>query len=502
MRYFLAVLAAMLLAGCAISEKDNPLAPPMEGPDSAQVLVSSHPLGTTVEISEISGGKLKGVRIETTPVELTLDPNSYAFRFTKEGYAPAYNAILLGPRAYETVWVELDTIVTPPPPAPRPTASITITPETIVEGEAVTIEVTSENADLGFIAPIGIFTTGGEYADEPTRTTIYTFAVFGPGGVEVASDTVTVLPAPLPEVTLNLWASRTSITEGESVSIGWVATHADSVTLAPVAIGNVGLSGSWTDEPAETTTYTARAYRGGDVEVTRSITVTVNPRPIPELWLSAAATPETIQRGSLSYATWSSNGDYVTCDRFTGRLAPSGIRPVDPNATTTYVFITHRGGETRTASVTVTVVETPTAPPDSLVIDITIDEGVTTREGDREETLLDGIELPDNVGVRVYALVEYTGDQRGQRDEAAAIGGQSAVETHWAFNDDPTCPVFPDQAGFAGTDWFFIGTIEGFRSGSLVVRHAVEFDCYRANDHLRGPDSFQVYAVKLVVYLP
>ncbi|MBW2608362.1 MAG: hypothetical protein JRD05_12090 [Deltaproteobacteria bacterium] len=65
---------------------------------------------------------------------------------------------------------------------------------------------------------------------------------------------------PPPEVTLS--ADPATIYVGQSSTLSWTSTHADTCTIEP-GIGSVDLSGSITVSPAETTTYTITATGTG-----------------------------------------------------------------------------------------------------------------------------------------------------------------------------------------------------------------------------------------------
>jgi peptidoglycan-associated lipoprotein len=86
-------------------------------------------------------------------------------------------------------------------------------------------------------------------------------------------------PPAQPTVTLD--ASRTNITQGQSVNLHWSSTNATSVTVTP-EVGNVAAQGTSAVTPSQSTTYTAMATGpGGSATASTHVTVTV----------AAAATP-------------------------------------------------------------------------------------------------------------------------------------------------------------------------------------------------------------------
>lgn len=89
-------------------------------------------------------------------------------------------------------------------------------------------------------------------------------------------------PPPAPAApTIELEAVPSTIQRGESATLSWRATNAESVTIEP-EIGRVGTSGSRQVAPESSTTYTARAQgAGGEAVATARITVTEPPAPAP-----------------------------------------------------------------------------------------------------------------------------------------------------------------------------------------------------------------------------
>lgn len=80
-------------------------------------------------------------------------------------------------------------------------------------------------------------------------------------------------PPAQPTVTLD--ASRTNITQGQSVNLRWSSTNATSVTVTP-QVGNVAAQGTSTVTPGQSTTYTAMATGpGGSATASTHVTVTV-----------------------------------------------------------------------------------------------------------------------------------------------------------------------------------------------------------------------------------
>jgi hypothetical protein len=219
------------------------------------------------------------------------------------------------------------TVVAPPPP------TVTVNgfnPSTITAGQNSTIGFTSTNATACFgtgpfsgnlggtntpgqvFPPASVLNTPGTY----TQTVYCT----GPGGNSpTVSRTLTVLALP---PTLNLTASPTSITQGQSTTLTWSSTNVTSCT----ASGGTGFSGgvpvnsSRVTSPTVTTTYNLNCSGPGG-PISRSVTVVVSAAPpLPPTNLSATAQAcGTGQNfldwndvsGATSYSVYLSNGTWL-----------------------------------------------------------------------------------------------------------------------------------------------------------------------------------------------
>jgi|GEM_PF-967776 len=96
--------------------------------------------------------------------------------------------------------------------------------------------------------------------------------------------------------------------------------------------------------------------------------VTVAPTPVPCIPVisSFGADRTTINRGESTTLRWGlvSNAERVEIDNGIGGVATPGDHTVAPNQTTTYTLYAYCGGNTRTAQVTITVIQPqPTAVP-------------------------------------------------------------------------------------------------------------------------------------------
>ena len=164
--------------------------------------------------------------------------------------------------------------------APEPTVTISADLVTIEQGEPTTLFWSSTDADTATIDPgIGSVDPEGSIQVSPTETTTYTITATGPGGTATDTATVTVtIPAPTVEISVN----PESILYGESATLSWSSTHADSATIDQ-DIGDVDPNGSTPVSPERTTTYTVTVTGpGGEASAQTTVTVTADVEPQPE----------------------------------------------------------------------------------------------------------------------------------------------------------------------------------------------------------------------------
>ena len=145
----------------------------------------------------------------------------------------------------------------------------------IIQGESSTLQWTTTNVTSASINQgIGTVALTGSTVVSPAATTTYTLTATGPNGSAVSSFTVVVTPPP-PVPTATLSVNPAVITAGQSATLSWATTDANTISISP-GIGTVGASGTWSVTPATTTTYTITATGlGGTVQA--QTTLTVNP---------------------------------------------------------------------------------------------------------------------------------------------------------------------------------------------------------------------------------
>lgn len=87
-------------------------------------------------------------------------------------------------------------------------------------------------------------------------------------------------PAPPPSPTVTLTANPPSIERGQTATLQWSSSNAQTLTLEP-GLGRVPEKGSMSVSPYETMTYRIMAQgAGGSTEATARVTVTARPQPV------------------------------------------------------------------------------------------------------------------------------------------------------------------------------------------------------------------------------
>jgi phospholipase C len=193
-------------------------------------------------------------------------------------------------------------------------------------------------------------------------------ALLGLGACGGGTGTTTVNnPPPTSAPTLVFSANTNTITAGQSVKLTWQTTNATSVTITAAAgsasrtLAINGLSGTVTDSPTQTTTYTAVATGAGGSTKPQTAAVQVV-QPVPPQITQFTATPAAVNAGQATTITWAtSNATAVTITppipqiEGTTSLPTSGTAVVPVNSTTTFTISASGPGGAATQNLTVTV---------------------------------------------------------------------------------------------------------------------------------------------------
>ncbi len=264
-----------------------------------------------------------------------------------------------------------------------PTASVSVTPQSITLGQSVTFSWSSTGATSCAGSRGGTYAASGSFVTTPPALP-YTYGMTctGPGGTSapatmtVMASTVTPTPVPTPAPAITLSASPSTITQGQSVTLTWSSTNAASCSLNTGAPGFSGASGSQSVTPSVSgsITYTMTCTGAGG-SASRSVTVNVNapvsatPPPAPPT-VTLSASPSTITAGQSVTLSWTS-ANAASCALTSGASgfsATAGSQSVTPPATPgsypyTMQCTNASGVSSAPSSVTVTVNAVPVPAP-------------------------------------------------------------------------------------------------------------------------------------------
>jgi uncharacterized protein (TIGR03382 family) len=158
--------------------------------------------------------------------------------------------------------------------SPAPTVSISASPPSIAAGESTSLAWQSTNA-TGCEASGGWSgakaTDGNETVGPVQASTVYTLSCTGPGGSATAATSVSVAAAP----TLTLQANPATVGAGQSATLTWTTTGANSCIASGDWAGNLATSGSQSTGALNATSTFVLACSGPGGSVTRQASVAV-----------------------------------------------------------------------------------------------------------------------------------------------------------------------------------------------------------------------------------
>ena len=254
-------------------------------------------------------------------------------------------------------------------PSNDPTAALTANVSSLVSpGGAVTLFWTTTNAVSARIEPGGIdiplgMLAMGNISRNIAATTTFILTVIGAAGTDDAVDFVTVIVTDLPLVppVIDSFDSDDSTIElGESTTLRWRTTGANSVTLNGAT---VNADDSMVVAPIVDTDYILEATNDdGDATRTIRVIVAVCDTPLPTID-AFTADPLSIESGETSTLTWITTGaTEVEIDQGVGAVNVDGDEDVSPSSTKIYKLTATNECGSRTRNVTVTVTM-PDPPP-------------------------------------------------------------------------------------------------------------------------------------------
>lgn len=198
-------------------------------------------------------------------------------------------------------------------------------------------------------------TSGSQSTGNLTGSKTYIITCTGSGGSDSDSVTVNVQSQNLPVV--DITATPSAIIQGDTSSLGWTSSNADSCFATNGWSGTKSLSGNQVVSPQNTTTYTITCSNGAG-QASDSVTVTVSvPQSLPTVDISA--NPNQVAQGNPSVLTWTSaNADTCTASgasAWNGSRNTFGNQVVSLFNTTTYTITCSNNSGQASDSVTVTV---------------------------------------------------------------------------------------------------------------------------------------------------
>ncbi|MBI5423178.1 MAG: hypothetical protein HZA32_03770 [Opitutae bacterium] len=239
--------------------------------------------------------------------------------------------------------------------------TLTAKPSPVLPGTAVTLAWTGTGANYYTVTTDSGANLGNVFGTStkvyPQASTTYTVTAVNTAGTGARSIPVVVVP-PGPKPTISSFAAApATIFAGQSTTLNWSVSGADSVSISPNLGTVTGTTATVT--PAATTTYTLTAKNlNGSVTKKTTVTVTVAPPTID----SFTATPPAIVAGQSSTLAWSVSGAAsLSISPGVGAVTGSSV-PVSPTASTVYTLTATNTGGSVTKTVSLAVSQ-PVPPP-------------------------------------------------------------------------------------------------------------------------------------------
>jgi uncharacterized repeat protein (TIGR03803 family) len=245
---------------------------------------------------------------------------------------------------------------------PPPTVSLSASPGSVYVGQPSKLAWSSSNAQT--CTASGAWSGGQPLSGSTTVTinqsgsTTFTLACTGPGGTTTQSASVTATYAP-PTVTLT--ANPTVVGIGQSTTLSWTSTNANSCSALGGWSSSTAASGS---QAVTVSGNGANSYSlsctGQGGTVTQSVTVTGQPMPT----VSLTAAPSSVTVGGSANLNWSSTNasSCAASGAWSGSVSISGSQTVVINQSGANNFMLTCSSNVGSASQTVTVTGVPPAP--------------------------------------------------------------------------------------------------------------------------------------------
>jgi len=181
-----------------------------------------------------------------------------------------------------------------------------------IDGDTITYNWTFVSIPMGSTATLSNPSTVNPNFTADLSGTYEVQLIVNDGTINSAPDTVTINIVALPAVDIS--ANPVTILTGESSTLTWTSTHADTCAIEP-AIGSVALNGSTTVSPTENTTYTITATGPGGT-ATAGVTVTIgNSAPVAD---DQTITLNENETESITLTAFDADGDALIYQVVTG----------------------------------------------------------------------------------------------------------------------------------------------------------------------------------------
>ena len=271
-----------------------------------------------------------------------------------------------------------------------PVVNLSANPLNVAYDGSTTLTWSTSNVDT--CAASGSWTgnqnvSGTRVESNLTSDQTYVLTCSGAGGS--ASDSITINVAPPPAPAVNISASPLSIVSGESTTLTWSSSNADSCAASGDWSGNQNLSGSrvMTNLTSNSTFVLTCSGVGGTASDSVSVSVVTPPAPT----LSFTANPQSVLQNSSTSLSWTaSHADTCTAsDGWSGNKGTSGTEDSGSLSADVQFTLTCTGpGGMVVQSVQVTVVLSG--------------NGTATASWNPPTTNTDGSTLTDLAGYKIY----------------------------------------------------------------------------------------------------
>jgi len=228
-----------------------------------------------------------------------------------------------------------------------------ISPTSIETGDTAYLTWQVERA-TSVVIDQGIGSTGteGSQAVQPPDTTTYNITASNDMGSVSASAQITVIEGEVPVIS-SFTASSTSITSGDSSTLTWVVTDADSIVINQ-SIGEVSSNGSESVSPTETTKYTLTATNSTGSS-TASVTISVEEEDAPVITVFSSDLYSIASGETVTLEWYVTGADTITIDQGIGTVSAYGSESLDLDETTTFTLTATNDGGSTTADITIYV---------------------------------------------------------------------------------------------------------------------------------------------------